>query len=400
MPAWFPADYPQELLYTALNLALAGILYSLFRRHLLPVPETPRGRRIAQALVLSGISLVTLGIFVYTWQAKIGFLGTIHAWIQHHDLYGRVIWVLAAGLGIHLLAMTTQRSLTRSEQDLAARHRIRSLIYWSALGLFIGTVLLIWITRSDSLAGFGTFLGLIAAGLALALQETLISIAGWFLILLQRIYDIGDRIEVNGTQGDVISISPFYTHVLEVGGWVKGDQSTGRILSIPNSMVVRYQVYNYTRGFPFIWNEITITVSFESNWVKAREILLETAQHEAEKIQNEVHTQIRAMQSSFAIYYTRLTPIVYTTIAPNGACLTLRHLVPVRQRRKMEHEVSELVLKELIAAPDIQFAYPTTRFFQNPEEGKPETGGVRVRQMAFPPSPFPGEGMPPDHPHA
>lgn len=398
MPTWFPSGYPQELLYTALNIALAILLYNGFRRYLLPVPETPRGRRIAHAIVLSCTFLITLGLFIYTWHDQIPGLHLVHTWLQGLDLYGRVVWVFAAGLGIYLLAMTAQRTLTRNEDDLAARHRIRSLIHWSALGLFLGTVFLIWITRSESLAGFGTFLGLIGAGIALAMQETLISMAGWFLILMHRLYDVGDRIEVNGTQGDVIHISPFYTHVLEVGGWVKGDQSTGRILSIPNSMAVRHQVYNYTRGFPFIWNEITITVTFESNWLKARGLLLETAQHEAEKIQAEVHTQIRAMQSNFAIYYTRLTPIVYTTIAPNGVCLTLRHLVPVRRRRQMEHEVSELVLKDLIAAPDIQFAYPTTRFFHNPGEGKPEAGGIRVAGPAS--SRFPGDdgSIPPGSP--
>lgn len=398
MPTWFPTGYPQEILYTTLNIALAILLYSGFRRYLLPVPETPQGRRVARIIVLSCIFLITFGLFVYTWHGKIPVLDRVHAWLQGLDLYGRVIWVFAAGLGIYLLAMTAQRTLTRNEGDLAARHRIRSLIHWSALGVFLATVFLIWITRSESLAGFGTFLGLLGAGVALAMQETLISMAGWFLILMHRLYDVGDRIEVNGTQGDVIHISPFYTHVLEVGGWVKGDQSTGRILSIPNSMAVRHQVYNYTRGFPFIWNEITITVTFESNWIRARETLLETAQHEAEKIQDEVHTQIRAMQSNFAIYYTRLTPIVYTTIVPHGVCLTLRHLVPARQRRKMEHEVCELALKELIAAPDIQFAYPTTRFFHNPQEGKPETGGRPVAGRMSSPFAVPGSAMPSEPP--
>lgn len=400
MPEWFPTDDPHGLLLTALNLALAGVLYFLFHRYLLPVAPTPRGRRIAQGVVISGISLITIGLFIYTWHARNKTLGSIHTWLQQHDLYGRVVWVFAAGLGIYLLAMTAQRTLTRSENDLAARHRIRSMIYWTALGLFLGTVFLIWVTRSESLAGYGTFLGLIGAGVALAMQETLISMAGWFLILMHRLYDVGDRIEVNGLQGDVIHISPFYTHVLEVGGWVKGDQSTGRILSIPNSMAVRHQVYNYTRGFPFIWNEITITVTFESDWEKARGILLKTAQHEAGKIQDEVHTQIRAMQSNFAIYYNRLTPIVYTTIVPHGACLTLRHLVPVRQRRKMEHEVSELVLKELAAARDIQFAYPTTRFFHNPAEGKPEAGGIRVGVMASVPPHVADGSIPPGYPDA
>jgi len=134
--------------------------------------------------------------------------------------------------------------------------------------------------------------------LALSLQETLVCVAGWLLLVVRRPYDIGDRIEIDHRIGDVIDISVFQTSMLEVGNWVKADQSTGRILIIPNSMVIRHPVYNYTKGFPFVWNELAVTVTFESDWEHAEQLMLEQAEVEAEKLQGEVKRQIAKMRAT------------------------------------------------------------------------------------------------------
>jgi small-conductance mechanosensitive channel len=128
---------------------------------------------------------------------------------------------------------------------------------------------------------------------------------------------------------------------------------------------------NYTKGFPFIWNEQTIVVTFESDWKRAKAIILQQAQEEAEKIETEVRRQIQTMQSEYAIRYRHLTPIVYTQIADQGVALTLRYLCPVRKRRGMAHAVNEGILEDFAREPDIELAYPTTRFYDAQREHKP-----------------------------
>jgi small-conductance mechanosensitive channel len=243
---------------------------------------------------------------------------------------------------------------------------------WLGAAGFLVAVFFIW---AGQIKDMGVFLGIVGAGLALSMGETLLCIAGWLLLIVRRPFDIGDRIEVDGRIGDVISYSVFQTTMLEVGNWVDADQSTGRLLIIPNSMIIRHALYNYTKGFPFVWNEFSAVVTFESDWARAKQIMLSNAQREDKKIENEVEARIAEMQARYAIRYSHLDPIVWTSIAEHGVRLTLRYLTPVRQRRAMIHRLSEAILTEFLKDPAIDFAYPTTRFFRNPEEGKAQTGG-------------------------
>jgi len=295
----------------------------------------------------------------------------ILAWIANSN--PQILMTGIAALVLYVAAEGVRRALLRHITMLEARHKIRRAVSWTTIFLFLVITGLIW---APQIGNLGLLISILGAGLALSLQETLLCLAGWALIMLRKPLDIGDRVEIDGRKGDVIDIDVFQTTLLEVGNWVDGDQSTGRIWILPNSAAFRYSIYNYTKGFPFIWNEFSTIVTFESDWQAAKEIMLKQAQEEADKMEVEVRRQIQAMQKRYAIVqYDRLTPIVYTGIADNGVKLTLRHLTEVRQRRATMHRVSEAILEAFLAAPRIDFAYPTTRFFENPTEGKPGTGG-------------------------
>ena len=129
------------------------------------------------------------------------------------------------------------------------------------------------------------------------------------------------------------------------------------------------------KGFPFVWDEIPVVVTFESDWEEAEKLLLEKAEVEADKIERQVKLQIKRMQNRYAIRYKHLTPTVYTSITDNGVKVTLRYLCPVRERRAMTHRLSRNILQAFINHPRIDFAYPTPRIFRNDREGKPDIGG-------------------------
>lgn len=200
-----------------------------------------------------------------------------------------------------------------------------------------------------------------SAGIALALQEVILSMAGWVLILMRRPFEIGDRIELNSVKGDVIDIRLFQTSLLEIGNWIDADQSTGRIVNIPNSFIFKYQNYNYSRGFEFIWHEIPVLVTFESDWKVAKEIMMKHANKIAEGMEAAVQRKIDVMKNRYMIYYGKLTPIVYVSIKDSGVLLTLRYLTEAKKRRWMEDSLSQAILTDFEENDRVNFAYPTYR---------------------------------------
>jgi small-conductance mechanosensitive channel len=136
-------------------------------------------------------------------------------------------------------------------------------------GFLVGGLILlqVWFTAIQSL---GTFLGLLSAGLAIALKDLVADLAGWFFILWRRPFELGDRIEVAGLKGDVVDRTIFQITIMEVGNWIDADQSTGRLIHIPNSLVFTQPLANYIAGFPYLWNELKVGVTFESDWRKAK----------------------------------------------------------------------------------------------------------------------------------
>ncbi len=253
------------------------------------------------------------------------------------------------------------RISNRRIKNLKARHVVRKNIIYAFNAILLLLIILIWIRDIGSIT---IFLGVASAGIALALQEVILGIAGWFLILIRHPFEVGDRIETGEVKGDVIDIRLFQTSLLEIGNWVHADQSTGRIVHVPNSFVFKKQLYNYTRGFKFIWNELRILVTFESDWKKAKEIMLLHGLKQAEGMEGVVKSAIDRMAHRYMIYYRKFTPIVYTDIKDSGVELTLRYLTEAKKRRSTHDELCSLILDDFKNEESVDFAYPTYRILK------------------------------------
>ena len=228
----------------------------------------------------------------------------------------------------------------------------------------------IWFGIFESI---GTFIGLHSAGLAIAFKDLLVNIGGWLFITIRKPFKIGDRVQMGEVTGDVIDIRLFQFSVIEVGNWVDADQSTGRIIHIPNGLVFTQWQANYTEGFEYIWDEIPVLLTFESDWKKAKEILTEVINSKTISLSNEAEKQIKDASKKFMIFYRTLTPIVYTTVKDSGVLLTMRYICGVKKRRGTEEIIWEAVLEEFANHKNIDFAYPTTRYYNNKSEGKEAT---------------------------
>jgi len=257
------------------------------------------------------------------------------------------------------------RLVWRQTKDVKVRYQWNRTI--SFIIPFTGIILVgaVWIPAFEQ---FGAFLGLITAGLAIALKDPITNLAGWLFILIRKPFIIGDRVQIGENTGDIIDIRLFQFTMLEIGNWVEADQSTGRIIHLPNGKVFLEPQANYSSGFEYIWNEIKVLITFESNWEKAKSILEEIISIHTKNVDLKVEKEIQEATKNYMIFYKHLTPIVYTSVKENGVQLTMRYLCNPRKRRGSENEIWEKVLIQFKAQEDIDFAYPTTRFYKLSKE--------------------------------
>src|SRR5271157_2273495 len=185
--------------------------------------------------------------------------------------------LLAAVLGIvviHVTFRSLEKRLPRYFSRGDARYRVRKFVVF--LGYVIA-ILFMAILFGDRLGRLSFALGIAGAGVAVALQEVIAGIAGWIAIAVGKLYGVGDRVQIGDTKGEVIDVSPLRTTLMETGNGVGGDLYNGRIARIPNGAVIKGTVFNYSQGFHFVWDEIKVRFTLDSDHILARQMLLQIA---------------------------------------------------------------------------------------------------------------------------
>ena len=260
--------------------------------------------------------------------------------------------VLAASAGLKALAGLLLR---RADHDL-----IRTR-FWTRQGvslLFTAVLILgllsIWFSDPTRLA---TAFGLVSAGLAFALQQVITSIAGYFVILRGETFNVGDRISMGGVRGDVLQLGFIQTTIMEMGQppsvqgaapamWVRSRQFTGRIVTVSNSKIFSEPVYNYTRDFPFIWEEIAIPITYQADRGRAEAILLDAARKHSVSSASIAKDKKAEMERRFAVEPIDLEPRVYFRITDNWLELTVRFLLGTHQIRGAKDAMSRHIIDE------------------------------------------------------
>ena len=271
---------------------------------------------------------------------------------------------------LFLLRSIALKIVWRHSEDVRTRYVWRKATIYALVILFLLFMGQVWISGYQSIT---TFFGLLSAGLVITLKDPITNMAGWVFIIVRRTFALGDRIELSGQAGDVIDIRLFQFTLMEIGNWVDADQSTGRIIHIPNGKVFTETLANYSKGFQYIWNEVPVLVTFESDWKTAKDLLVNIANKHAEHLSPLAEEKIKEASKKFMIYYSILTPTVYTSVKDSGVLLTIRYLCEPRQRRTTEQSIWEDILREFARRSDIDWAYPTQRFYDNLREGKAGT---------------------------
>ena len=253
-----------------------------------------------------------------------------------------------------------RRFVITTVEEHEQTYRANKIINYLTTGLILLAAGIIWF---DAFGNLPTYLGLVSAGIAIALADVLKNMAGWVFILSRKPFQVGDRIEVTDIKGDVVDIRLFRFSLMEVQGWVDAEQSTGRLVHVPNGVVFTHAVANYTEGFPYIWHELPVLITFESDWQLAERLIQNALETDAPDIEGAAGTRIRATAQRYSIRVGTLTPTVYLTVRDCGVLLTARYLVETRTRRGREDRIWRAILTSFAGTSDVELAYPTVRTY-------------------------------------
>lgn len=300
------------------------------------------------------------------------------------DTTSKIVVSLLIIITVGALRFFALRIVYSKTDDVRIRYNWRKSITYIAAILGFLALGRVWFAGFQSIT---TYLGLLSAGVAIALRDPLVNLAAWVFILWRRPFTVGDRIEVGIHRGDVIDLRIFQFTLLEIGNWVDADQSTGRVIKIPNGKVFTEVLANYSKGFRYIWNEIPVLLTFESNWKMGKEILSEIGLRHAEHLTDKAARRLKEASAQTMIFYTNLAPTVYTSVRDSGVLLTVRYLCKPRERRGTEQDIWEEILTSFAERDDIDFAYPTQRRVDNVREGKagarafPDPQKVKIQKI-------------------
>ena len=206
-------------------------------------------------------------------------------------------------------------------------------------------VILLWGHR---ISGMVTIISFLSAGIAIAVKELIFDFFAGIYINMKKIFELEDRIEINGIKGDVVNIRSLGFEVLEVGDRVNAEQSTGRIIHIPNSFVFTYPLKNYTKAFKYIWDEVTIKVPLDADIEKTKEVLYNIVNNNEilKTIPKKMEDAVADVTVEYRIYYNYLDPIIYTEIVNSHVELYIRYIVHPKKARIVEDEIYLKVLEE------------------------------------------------------
>lgn len=214
--------------------------------------------------------------------------------------------------------------------------------------LTIISFILVFLLWGEKISGIVTFISFISAGLTIAIREIIFNFFAGIYINIKKPFEIEDRIEVNDIKGDVISMNPLSFEMLEIGERVNGEQSTGRIVHIPNSYIFTYTIKNYTKVFKYIWDEIKVDIPLEANIQKTEEVLYQIVSDNEilKEIPKKMEDAVDGAILEYRIYYNNLEPIIYMKIQRSHIEMYLRYLIHPKKARDVQNEINMRIMEE------------------------------------------------------
>jgi len=274
--------------------------------------------------------------------------------------YVSIILKLLFSLLALILTVVTQRILRNvlkaRVKDPAQMRTLNMLVRNSVFLVGSVVILLIWLGFGSN---FTVAMGILGAGIAFASQEVIGSFAGYVNIVTSNLFRIGDRVRIGDVVGDVLDVSILRTTVMEIGEWVKADQYTGRIVTVANRVVFSAPVFNYTQRWPYLWDEITIPITYNSDWRHAGKRMLEHGREYTSHLQAQAQAQLRDLVNAYPVHETTVEPTLYILMTDNWIEMTLRYVVDAQERRRVKAQLHHQLLQHFESEADVTVASAT-----------------------------------------
>ncbi len=298
----------------------------------------------------------TKGVILLFLFASISSITYITYFIEANPTFIKVLYSVVILLIAYVASNFIEELIKRRIRETKQRYPLRKALSTIISILMLGAILAVWFQETTTLV---VAYGLLTAGVAIALQDVLRNMAGGVLIILTAPFKAGDRIQVDNDTGDVLDIKLFYTTLMEIREWVDGDQYSGRLLQMPNSFVLNKTVKNYTKEFSFIWDELHLMLTYNSNWKKAKEIVTKIAHEVTGSFEVSAKEELVKIGETYLIHPSDVEEKIFTRITDNWIDMRLRYVVDPRQRRDIRHLLNEKILEAFSQENDIKIASST-----------------------------------------
>jgi small-conductance mechanosensitive channel len=272
-------------------------------------------------------------------------LDSIRNWLLEHPtsylIIKYLVWVVLIVITLKLL----RRILRKSVKDPNVRYKSQKGIE------VLGYILLFFLTASyftGDIKDFTLAIGLLTAGITITLQELILSLAGSMYIFFVKVYGPGDRIEINGIKGDVIDIDSIYTTMMEIGEWVSSDNYSGRIVKLSNAFVFKGPIYNYSKDFPFIWDEFNLPIRYGSDLDVAKDIVIKVASELLSEYVEQSRNKWKDVVNKYYIEDAQVDPSLAITLTDNWIQFNLRYIVDYRKRRYTKHLLHDSIAEAIV----------------------------------------------------
>ncbi|MFH2020208.1 MAG: mechanosensitive ion channel domain-containing protein [archaeon] len=258
-------------------------------------------------------------------------------------------------------------AVTGRIRDNLRKFELRKILSTLHIIVILAIFIIIWIPNPEAIL---VAYGLIAAAIAISLQDVFKNLAGGMILLITRIYVVGDRVQINSYYGDVIDIGVFNTTLLETREWVDGDQVTGRLTILPNSNIISGTIKNYTKDHDFIWDEIWVPVTYDSDWKKASALFSDIARKETRETAKKASQELARMGERYFFRQKDVDPQIFVKLTDNWISMNIRYVTEVRSRRLVFNRISSRLLEELQKNKNIRLASQTIDIVGFPDEEK------------------------------
>ena len=260
------------------------------------------------------------------------------------SLLGKCVAAVVGILFIQGTFRVLEQTLPRRFGRADARYKVRKFLVFSG---YLSILLFLAILFEDRLGRLSFAIGVVGAGVAVALQDVVASIAGAFSIGFSKLYTVGDRVQIGDTQGDVIDIGLLRTTLMETGNWVSRDLYNGRIARIPNSIVLRGSVFNYSQGFRFVWDEIHVLFKITSDCQLAKAMLLRAANEAIGEYLIEAQSSWKVMSDNYQSANPPLEPTLALVVNAGSLEFTVSYVVNYTKRTAMKDQLFTKIVEEV-----------------------------------------------------